>query len=125
MKSLRAVLREYVDPIDLGDHELAPIDVEKLTAQLGEVSRSNEYYFAVCVVMVLAPFLVLLWATLRHAGGTGAITATLGASLLVSARFMLQVWREKVTSDLVITLAGSLERDALRSVIAELLRRPR
>jgi hypothetical protein len=125
MKRLREILSQYVDPIDLGDHDLTPIEVERLQAQLREVSRTNDYYFAVCVVMIIVPFLVALGATFRHAASAGWVTSTLGVFLLGSARFMLRIWREKVTTDMIITLAGSLERDALRSVIAELLRRSR
>jgi hypothetical protein len=38
-------------------------------------------------------------------------------------RVMIGLWREKVATDILLTLAGSLEGDHVRSIIAVLLKR--
>ena len=61
MKRLCAVLARYVEPIQLGDADRAPLDVDRLREQLRQVGRTNEHYFAVCVVMLMVMFVAALW----------------------------------------------------------------
>ncbi|AUX41095.1 uncharacterized protein SOCE26_025000 [Sorangium cellulosum] len=126
MKRLRSVLALYVEPIHLGDAERAPLDVERLREQLRQVGRTSEAYFAVCVVMLMVLFVAALWAALRATEGTGFVKeafAGLGVSMFGLIRAMLGLWREKVATDVLLTLAASLDSDTLRSVIAVLLKR--
>lgn len=126
MKKLRALLSRYVEPIQLGDAAPRPLPVDKIQAELQEVSRTSETYFGACVVMTMAAFLVALWATLHYAMSPETVKLTfggLGAYLIVIVRTMKGLWREKVATDMVVALAASLDRDTLASIIAVLLKR--
>jgi hypothetical protein len=128
MKKLRAVLSPYVDSVQLGDPERDPIDVERLREQLQRVSRESANYFGVCVVMVMVIFLATLGAALRYAGQANLVTlafAVLGATMIGMLRVMVGLWREKVATDVLLALAGSLEGDHLRSILAVFLKRLR
>src|SRR5512140_3758185 len=126
MKKLRSVLSRYVDSIQLGEGDRAPLDVERLREQLRHISRANEHYFGACVVMVMTVFIAALWVALRYADHDGAVKlafAALGASMIGMLRVMVGLWREKVATDVLLALAGSLEGDHLRSIIAVPLKR--
>lgn len=126
MKRLRAVLASFVDSIHLGDPAPAPLEIDRLREQLRRVSRANEHYFGVCVVMLMVMFVGALWVTLRYTSDAGAVKiafAAFGVMMIGMMRVMLGLWREKVATDVLLALAGSLEGDHLRSIIAVLLKR--
>lgn len=126
MKRLRSVLAPYSKEISLGGSGPNAMSVEQLKLELREVSRSNEHYFAICVVMILVLFLASLWVIMRFLGRPDVVTtafAALGISTAGLLRAMIRLWREKVATDMLLALAGALTKDALKSVIAVLLKR--
>src|SRR4051812_33129279 len=123
MKRLRGVLQSYSKPITLGGDPTPGalgFSAERLTADLQAVSRSNEYYFGICVVMVVALFLVMLLVVTRSLTSPDTVKVAIGAFGLSGAgivRLMIGLWREKVATDVLITLSTTIERELLRSIV--------
>jgi hypothetical protein len=118
----------YAHDIQLGDHEPPPLAVERLKDELRAVSRANEHYFAVCVVMILALFLAALWVIIRYVSNPDAVRgafAAFGLSVAGMIRVMIGLWREKVATDMALALVGTLDLDTTRSIIEVLLKRLR
>jgi protein-S-isoprenylcysteine O-methyltransferase Ste14 len=121
MNALRQAMHDYVNEVTLGP---AP-RTDELRRRLREIHAHNTRYFALPVVMLAALFTVALVLSIRHASATTSTAAiAIGFGILVIAmiRLMLSFWREKLATELMIELS-ELDEDALRKVVARLLKR--
>lgn len=118
--NLRKALEDYVDTVTLG----ASNKKIQLREALERVRARNERYFVASAAFLVVMFVAAIAIIVSHATDTKTWTLTsavFGMSLAGMARMMLGLWREKVTIDLLIELAGH-DDAVLRDVSRALLR---
>ena len=102
------------------------LDREKLKRDLSAISKGNNRYFLICVVMVVILFLVSVGVVLTNLNKPDIIKIVLGAFGISSAgliTMMIKLWREKSNTELLILLAINMDSDTLKSIIAILAKR--
>jgi hypothetical protein len=106
VKSLRALILPYATDVSLGSTKM-----EGLAGKLRGLSRRNEKYFRVCigllVVILLSSLCFVILFRNQPAIIAGVFTA-LGASAYGGVRQMVQLWREKVATDVLVELVTVL-----------------
>jgi len=124
---LSRILSKHVAPIKLGlDPER--LKVELLRRDLEALRRETSAYFALCVALVLIVFAASCWSVLTHLDEAAFVRTTLGvASLGLFGSFfaMVRLWREKVATDVILSLIPALEPDLVRTVVTILANRLR
>jgi hypothetical protein len=121
MTDLQQAMYDYVDEVTLG----AAPRTDELRRRLREIQAHNTRYFMFPVVMLAALFVVALVLSIHYASAaatTAAISTGFGVSVVAMIRLMRSFWREKVATELLIELS-ELDEDALRKVVARLLKR--
>ncbi len=113
----------------LGERTLAPPpspeQVKMLRDDLQRISRSNESYFRICVGLLLVVFAGACLFVFKSIDDPKRITvafAATGVSIMGLFAQMVRLWKDKVNSDLLLTLAGTLDAANLKKVVDALLR---
>lgn len=130
MHSLRNALVWYlgVEQGELGKRLASTADRDELSGRLRQIAARNNVTFVLCVAMVLVLFAIQLWVALysvsqpqfvKFVGGAFGISA---AGLVFQ---MVKLWREKVTTELLLELLPNLDASVFRTVISVLMRRLR
>jgi hypothetical protein len=99
--------------------------VEILRRDLRRVIRSSEIYFRVCVALLLVLFLaacLFVYKSLADPKNIAAVFAGTGVSVMGVVSQMIRLWKEKVNSDLLLTLVGTLSPAELKKVVDSLLK---
>jgi hypothetical protein len=133
MNDLRRVLAKYsARPATMGGPAPAPSDAstdqartESLRNDLKNVSDKNRLVFFLCVAMVLALFVGACWLVLTHLQDTKFIQGVLavtGISFAGLISQMVRLWKVKVSSDMILVLASSLNASDTRSILEILLK---
>jgi hypothetical protein len=124
---LSRILSKHLAPIKLGlDPE--KLKVEQLRRDLEALRRETSSYFALCVALVLVVFAASCWGVLAHLEEAAFVRTTLGLAglgLFGSFFAMMRLWREKVATDVILSLIPALEPDLTRTVITILANRLR
>jgi hypothetical protein len=122
MKSLRALIRPYTGDVDLGSRSM-----QQLAGKLRDLSRKNDRYYWICIgllVVVLLASLAFVIVFRHQPGAIAAVFAAMGASAYGGVRQMVQLWREKVSTDVAIELVEVLpEAEALKVLKEVFLKR--
>lgn len=124
--NLRALLTEYVDPIEGGPSMPSAFPIEELKERLEALKRENSAYFALCAAMVAVLFLAGLWVALANLGNAavvGTAFAGVGASMVTAVLLMIRLWREKTAVDMLIAFSIALDPEVVKSIVDVLLRR--
>ena len=120
--TVKAVLRNYVGDVHLGEVGPKP-DVTSVVPGLTSISRTNELYFRVCFAALFVLFLgssLIVLAYLDRPDTIKTIFTVTGLSQVGLVGQMIWLWKQKVTADLVISLAENLPPDQVQH-IAEIL----
>ena len=137
--TLRAALQGFQLTSDSGPHfgetldrtvrvtEAAPSteQVKLLRADLNRIVRSNSVYFNICVgalVIVFAGACVFVYSSLNDPKHIAAVFAGTGVSVMAVVHQMIRAWKEKVSSDLLLTIVGSLGAAELKKVVDTILK---
>src|SRR5215475_10979385 len=114
MKKLRALLTQYSEAPKLGDAEEGrKLDVEKLRDDVRHLGDQNRIYFLICFLLLVLLFVgaaALVVFSLGDPGRVKAILAASGVSFFGITTQMLKLWKEKVASDLTLTLVTNLNQ---------------
>jgi len=133
MNDLQKVLAKYsARPAAMGgavaDTAGAPNDQarsESLRKDLKDVSDRNKSVFFLCVAMVLVLFVGACWLVLTHlqqATFIQGVLAVTGISFVGLISQMVRLWKVKVSSDMILVLASSLNPADTRSILEILLK---
>jgi hypothetical protein len=131
MKTLREVLAQYSAPLIMGEQEassstMPQADHDALRRDLQAISTTNKKYFLVCVLMLVVLFsgsCVLVFYNLQNPGLLKSLFAVTGVSFLGVFTQMVRLWKEKVSSDIILVLIGSLGSDQIMPILEILLRK--
>lgn len=128
MQTLKQVLGDYaIKRRDMGAPEgMAPQNVDRtgLTAALSKIRDRNSVFFWICVVMTVVIFIVSLFITLKNIDAPEKIQATyaaVGISTIGIIYYMVKLWKEKTSIDLLLILVADLEPSAINSILVVLL----
>jgi hypothetical protein len=126
---LRAALRAFSPE---GPHfgekertESADTAVAEFRRNLQSVSTANRSYFILCVGFLVVAFVgacFLIFRFLDNPKGAAAVFGVTGLSFAGIIKLMTDLWRKKVSSDLLLVLAGQLRPADLKGISDVLLR---
>lgn len=126
MKKLRMVLSEWSEAPQLGDlGKRKEPDGDKLKAEIRRISDQNKVYFSICFLLLVLLFIgaaALVVFSLSDPGRVKSILAASGISFFGITTQMLKLWKEKVASDLTLTLISNLNPREIKPTIEILLR---
>ena len=117
---VKQVLKSYVGGVHMGEPSIAIWPRSELTTGLAEVSRTNQWYFQLCIALLLLLFTVscaLVMKFMHDPGRLGALFAMTGVSMVALVAQMVSLWKQKVTADVVAVLARDLQPGDVRGVI--------
>lgn len=132
MESLRKVLQQYSEAaLTMGSSKsvgttTAVIDRVALQQSLTSLSRKNEKYFVVGIVMALVLFVALVVAAFMQIGQPDSIKAIppiFGSSAALIVWRTFKTWREKNYTDCVLALIPNVDDDTLKTIIAVLVKK--
>lgn len=135
MASLKEVLTQNVELPPLSDklgggEKAAPptVKVNKAGLKRGlvQVKKDNNRYFLICVAMVLILFAVSVGVVIFKNDQPDlikAIMAALGVSSAGLITMMIKLWRDKSNVELVLVLATNMDDEALKTVLAVLVKK--
>jgi hypothetical protein len=131
MNGLKEVLARYTGS---GPHfgdavgetvSLARSSNDDLSRDLKAISDKDQWYFFICVGMVLVVFLGACVLTVKYLSDPALVVkifAASGVSIGGLVVQMLKFWKEKVNSDTVLVLARNLSPPDTRAILELLLR---
>ena len=99
--------------------------VQILRDDLQRIIRSNENYFRICVGLVVVLFVgvcVFVYTSVSDPKNITAVFAATGVSIMGVVSQMFRAWKEKVNSDLLLTLIGTLSGAELKKVVDSLMK---
>ena len=99
--------------------------VDTFKDDLRYVTKSNERYFVICVIALIVLFVGAFLVVLRSLSSPKEIEAVFtvtGVSFSVLFGKMVRLWKDKVSSDLILVLAAKLRPEQLAGIIDVLLR---
>jgi hypothetical protein len=99
--------------------------IEALRQDLRRIITSNEAYFRICVGFLVILFVgacIFVYKSLSDPNHIAAVFAGTGVSVMGAVTQMIRLWKEKVNSDLLLTLAGTLSPSDLKKVVDVLLK---
>jgi hypothetical protein len=99
--------------------------VDVLRRDLQRVIRSNETYFRICVGLLLLLFAgacLFVYKSLVDPKNIAIVFSCTGVSVMGVVTQMIRLWKEKVNSDLLLTLVGTLSPAELKKVVDSLLK---
>src|ERR1700682_5234306 len=102
----------------------SPQQVELLRRDLERIVSSNESYFRICVGLLLILFAgscLFVYQSLADPKHIAAVFAATGVSVTGVITQMIRLWKEKVNSDLLLALTGTLSPIDLKKVVDSLL----
>lgn len=117
---VKQVLKSYVGGVHMGEPPAPAWPRTELTTGLAEVSRTNQWYFQVCVAVLLLLFTAscaLVVKFMDDPARLGALFAVTGVSIVALVAQMVSLWKQKVTADVVAVLARHLQPADIRGVI--------
>lgn len=132
MESLRKVLQQYAgSSVTLGakgtrsgSGEAQLIDRDALRQELKDLSRKNEKYFAIGIVMAAILFIGLIVVAFIQVNQPNAVkiaSPIFGTSAAVVVWRMFKTWREKSYTDCVLALVPSVNEETLKTIVAVLV----
>jgi hypothetical protein len=127
MEALRQVLERYSGPsVTLGSGKAETFNRTGLLRDLSAISRRNEKYFLVGVMMAIILFLVLIVIAFMQYRGSAAAQAVppiIGTSAAVVVWRMFRTWREKSYTDCVLALIPNVDDEMLRTIVGVLVKK--
>jgi hypothetical protein len=123
MKRLAPLLARYSAPPSQGGAKKPDFDREKLIRDLRGVRDSNRIYFLICAAMQATLFVVGCALVILRPEAMKPTFPTVGAFLAILSYFMPRLWKDKVLSDTLIVLTGSLEPSQTAKVMELILRK--
>src|SRR5215472_12587520 len=129
-KSLKEVLEAYrPEGPDFGEKapgpkRKKPDGSEQLRRDLLNVSVMNRNYFRICVASLLVVFAgacLLVLRSLDKPTQVAAIFGASGISLLGIITLMIKLWKQKVSTDMMLALAGSLRPQDFKGLVEIIL----
>lgn len=126
MNKLTRLLAEYSAPPSHGGGAKKPdFDREKLIRDLRRMRDSNLIYFRLCAAGQAAIFVIGCVLVILRPEAMKPTFPTVGAFLTVLSLVMSRLWKDKVLSDMLIVLAGSLEQSQTVKIMELILRKLR
>jgi hypothetical protein len=99
--------------------------VQLLRNDLQRIIHSNENYFRMYVGLLLVLFVgacVFVYTSMSDPKYITAVFTATGVSIMGVVTQMFRAWKEKVNSDLLLTLIGTLSGAELKKVVDSLLK---
>ena len=131
MASLQEILQKHTEikedvEITLGAGKSNRIHRESLLKDLRQHSKSNEKYFIVGVLMLVALFITMIVVTLKQLNNPDTIKVVMAAfggsaTLLVSRMF--KMWREKNLTDVLLWVGLSEGEEKFKAIVEALAKR--
>jgi hypothetical protein len=128
MEALRKVLQHYSGtPVTMGsrdDETKVTISRDSLQRDLSMISRRNEKYFMVGVVMTLVLFIALIviaFIQQHDSISAQAVPPILGSSAALVVWRMFKTWREKSYTDCVLALLPNVDDEMLKTIVGVLV----
>ncbi len=127
---LRAALEAFRPPApNFGEEEVdrQPLqdDLTAFRRNLQSVSAANKSYFLICVaflIVIFAGAVYLVVHFMDKPSSAAAIFSITGVSFAGITTQMANLWKKKVSSDMLLVLAGQLRPTDLKGIVDVLLR---
>lgn len=141
MHSLREVLKDYSDAVrapsalagsiegGVATEAVLPskiIDREAFRNDLAALKRDNDRYFKICVMMIVLLFVVSVGVVLGNLSRPDWIKIALtgfGVSSAGLITVMINLWRTKSNTEVLLILVPNVDSDTLKTVIGILAKR--
>ena len=131
MNNLKNVISKYSDSSrKLGDEsdtsKLAEDSINMLKKDLREVSSKNAVYYWLSIGMILVVFLTALilifyYIKINKPENIQIIFGASGISIGGLIFYMNKIRKEKISTDLLLTLVGTMQRESINSILVALL----
>jgi len=124
MENIKSIISKYADTGKKLGGEPTNLAVDKLQTELTDLKGRNRVFFWCCIVMVIILFLLSLFFVLYNLNHPEKIQLLFGAtgiSILGLIYYMNKLWKDISSSDMLITLITTLDKDAINSVLVALL----
>lgn len=133
MDGLKDILRKYTNTLHLagGDEMPTFADAERsqLQAALTALSKRNNTLFRVCAIIAIIAFIFVFGLLIYLITEPTKIQIILGptgvsaifVSLTGLLAYMNKIWKEKISTDILLALVGTLKADVINSVVTALL----
>ena len=129
MKKLQSILNRYSDfDASLGGGEnriLNDEQREKLRLDLAKIYQTNDRILWIPIGMLTTLFILSIIIVLRNPNNPNVLRGTamaFGISTAGCIRWLINIWREKTSVQMLIPIAVQLEGDALKTVLMILSR---
>jgi hypothetical protein len=126
MTSLTVILKKYTNSSRLLGEEAnnSTLDREQLKSALMTLSKKNTTFFWICAILTSSTFIICCILILNFLNDPAKIQLIFGAtgiSMGTLLAFMNKLWKEKVSTDMIIALAGVVKEENLNSILVALL----
>jgi hypothetical protein len=122
MEKLKNVLLQYKQLNLLGKSSL---NKDQLSKDLIKLGKTNNIFFWICVIMVVIVFVIMIIFIIINNNNPDIIKAISGAAggitiggLIV---YMNRLWKEKVTTDMLLILVTNMNEQDINSIVHILL----
>lgn len=116
------------DGVRLGGRKSQPANREALQKALSALSRRNEKYFVIGIVMASVLFVALIVAAFLQIGKPDNDLVKLasplfGTSAAVVVWRMFKTWREKSYTDCVLALVANVDEETSKTIVEILVKK--
>jgi hypothetical protein len=124
MENIKSIILRYADTGKKLGGESTNLAADNLQKELMDLKNRNRIFFWCCIVMVIILFMLSLFFVLYNLNQPEKIQLLFGAtgiSILGLIYYMNKLWKDINSSDLLITLVTTLDKEAINSVLVALL----
>jgi hypothetical protein len=129
MKSFNSIVSKYADTKRiLGKVEsgLNVNQIDDLRKDLKSISSNNIIFYWICVGMVVTIFLLSIFLFIFNIYNCDKIEIILsinGVSIMGLIVYMKKLWKEKVNSDMLLVLIGTLKKEMINTILVALIKK--
>jgi hypothetical protein len=129
MKNFNRIINKYADTkriLGKADSGLSNEQIENLRKDLLSISSKNKIYFLICVGMVVLAFLISLFLIIYYIKKPEKIQIVFsitGLSVMGLIIYMNKLWKDKVNSDMLLVLVGTLKKEMITTILVALIKK--
>ena len=131
MKNFNSIVSKYADTkriLGKSDTGLSAIQIDNLMKDLRSISSNNSIFYWICVGMVVIVFLLSLFLiiyNLDKPDNIRIIFSITGVSVMGLIVYMNKLWKEKVNTDILLVLIGTLKKEMINTILVALIKKQR
>ena len=127
MKNLNGILKEYaVTKRMLGktDTGINESQIDNLRKDLKSISSNNNIFYLICVAMVVLVFilsLIFIITNIANPEKIKVVFSVTGVSIMGLIVYMNKLWKEKVKTDMLLLLIGTMKKEVINAILVSLI----